>query len=288
MRPRKTVLLIGGSGLLGRALSTILSGQGYPLTVKSGKAELDITNLEAVKKAVEGFDFVINCAAYTAVDLAESNAADALKLNSLGPRNLSLAIKETEGRLVHFSTDYRYGGCVERAPLDESVAASPVGVYGYSKFLGDEFVQLILPERSAILVTSWLHGETGNSFVGTINRLTLERSELTVVSDQIGSPTYAGWLAAATSKFLSVFQPGLYHAANQGEISWFDFAVKIAELNGSKCKILPQSTAELNRPAPRPPYSALNCKKLESLLGVPCQSWQDGLKSHMSKILEKT
>lgn len=284
---REKVLLIGSSGLLGRQLATVLSAQGYSLTLKSGRAELDITNLEVTKRAVEGFDFVVNCAAYTAVDLAETNVADALRLNAIGPKNLATAIKDTDGRLVHFSTDYRYGGCVERHPLAESVVASPVGVYGYSKFLGDEFVQLILPERSAILVTSWLHGETGSSFVGTINRLSLERPELKVVSDQVGSPTYAGWLAAATVKFLSVFQPGLYHAANLGEISWFDFAVKIAELNGSKCKILPQSTTELNRPAPRPPYSALNCKKLESLLGVPCQSWQDGLKSHLNKILER-
>jgi len=280
---RKKVLLIGSSGLLGKPLSVVLSAQGYPVTTKTGRAELDITNLEAVKRAVEGFDFVINCAAYTAVDLAESNPVDAIKINSIGPKNLSLAIKEEQGRLVHFSTDYRYGGVLERQPLDETTIASPIGVYGYSKYLGDEYVQLILPDRAAILVTSWLHGETGNSFVGAISKLVKERSEIKVVSDQIGSPTYAGWLAAATVKFLSVFQPGLYHAANTGAISWFDFATKIVEVLDSPCRVLPQSTVELNRPAPRPAYSALNCKKLESLLGVPCPTWEEGLKIHLSR-----
>ena len=281
---RKKVLLIGSSGLLGKPMATVLAAQGYPVTLKSGRAELDVTNLEAVKRGVEGFDFVINCSAYTAVDLAESNPTDAIRINSIGPKNLALAVRETHGKLLHFSTDYRYGSCLERTPLDESTTPSPAGVYGYTKYLGDEFVQLILPDRSAILVTSWLHGEIGKSFVGTIRQLVIERPEIKVVSDQIGSPTYAGWLAAATVKFLSVFQPGLYHASNIGEISWFDFATRIAELVGSKCKVLPQSTSELNRPAPRPPYAALNCKKLEALLGVPCQNWEDGLKSHLSKL----
>ncbi len=280
----QSVLVIGSNGLLGSLVERQLGRAGFLVRSYKGRAELDVADLKAVTSAVKGADFVINCSAYTAVDKAESEPVAAMLGNTLGPKNLATAVQSSGGRLIHVSTDYVYGKVSTTQPILEDTPPAPVGVYGHTKYLGDEFVSLLLPERGAVVRTSWLHGESGPNFVRTIRNLAVDRAELRVVNDQIGSPTYAGFLARALTQFVSRFQPGVFHAANRGAVSWYDFAKRIVELSGFACKILPQSTAESNRPAPRPAWSVLNVSKLEAVLDMPFQSWEDGLVEHLAQL----
>lgn len=285
------ILLLGAGGMLGRELVEVLPKFGHiliatarkPLALGCESRLADISDQASLNDAITATnpDLVINTAAYTAVDKAESEPEEALRINAEGAKNIAEACSKNGLRLIHISTDYVYGGARPSTPVREGDAVSPAGVYGHSKYLGDEFVSSINGTRSIILRTSWLYGLHGANFVKTMLRLFNERSEIKVVDDQIGSPTWTGWLSEAIAKLIPKFQPGLLHAANHGAISWFEFATKIRDLSGSSCKVLPQTTLELGRPAPRPSYSALNCEKLEKLLGEPCQSWNEGLKEYL-------
>jgi len=280
------ILITGGQGMLAKQLAPLLLAEGYEVDLTSKKSvstPLDITDESAVNDSLNRFEpeFLVNCAAYTAVDKAEAELSSALSVNALGPKNLAIACRARGIKLIQISTDYVYGGERPRRPVREGDLTVPCGAYGYSKFLGDEFVSSLYSEGSMILRTSWLHGSQGPNFVHTMLKLFKERDQVKVVNDQFGTPTWVGFLCQNILGALRTFTPGLYHAANAGECSWFEFATKIRDLSGLSCNVLPQSTSELARPAPRPAYSALNSTKLENLLGVTCQTWEEGLKEHL-------
>lgn len=230
-------------------------------------------------------DWVVNCAAYTAVDKAEEDRDIAFLVNATGPANIAQAVKASGGRMLHVSTDYVFGAATSvdgrRRPFREDDMPHPCGIYGHSKRDGDDLVLSILADRALLLRTSWLHGIHGPNFVDTILKYSAERTELTVVDDQIGSPTFAGWLAGVISALIERDASGIFHATSRGGISWYDFAEGICARAGRVVTLIRQSTAELNRPAPRPAYSVLDTSKLENFLGEACWDWQRGLEEHL-------
>lgn len=292
------VMVIGAQGMLGQEISLLLQGLEVDLTLADLKPdalfgapvlELDILDVDSLRANLEAElpDVVINCAAFTNVDLAQTEPFTALQVNAQGPKNIAKAVDALSKKclLVHFSTDYVFGGGKHaQAPIKETDSPLPCGMYGMSKLLGDELVQAILPSEHLIIRTSWLHGPKGKNFLETILTLSHEREELKVVNDQFGSPSYAPWLAQVTLDLISADARGLFNASSQGEISWFDFAKEIVHLGKGSAKVSPQTTEELGRPAPRPAYSVLDCAKLESFLGRPVISWQECVKFHIESI----
>lgn len=283
-------------------------GQEFVALLKDSKSELTLADLSAcsildceviavdicdaaeVEKLVssEMPNVVINCAAFTQVDVAQEKPLDAFAVNALGVKNIANAVASLSNDcvMVHFSTDYVFGGKVtSNKPLNETEPNLPCGVYGLSKLLGDEFVQLALPDRHIILRTSWLHGSRGKSFVETIYKLSLEKEELRVVNDQYGAPTWAPWLAETSLLLLKKGSRGLFNACSKGAISWFDFANEIVRIGGGISRVTSQSTEELGRPAPRPAYSVLDVTKLEKELGADAlMDWKDCVKNHIEVI----
>lgn len=231
-------------------------------------------------------DIVINCAAYTAVDKAETDYAPAFLVNAEALSSLGQAARELGVFVVHISTDYVFGGTQrrreQREPLSEESPVAPCGIYGHSKHYGEEMLRQYLPLNHLLVRTSWLHGIHGPNFVDTMLRLGVERNSLKVVNDQFGSPTWTGWLADTLIRLLQRDGRGTFHASSRGGISWFDFAREIFRQAGMPVEVLPQSTEELNRPAPRPAYSVLDVSKLERLLGEVCMSWQDCVRQHLA------
>ena len=280
------ILVTGAGGMLGSEIVQALPSNNLLLTdylASSGIELLDIADEKKVNKLVQEFrpDILINCAAYTNVDLAEKEVQKCFLINAIGPQNLANSLRDSQACLVHISTDYVFGANAQNTtiPYTEEDAASPCGVYGMSKYVGDRFVSLIRPDNSLIARTSWLHGRNGKSFVDKIVELGSSKSELTVVDDQYGSPTWAPWLAEVIVKLLESDKRGIYNACSKGGISWFDFAKEIISQAGLSCKVLPQSTRELARPAPRPAYSVLDISKLEKVLGSVV-TWQHGISEH--------
>jgi len=263
-----------------------LGGEAAGHQVKS----LDITEAVSVSDVVEDFrpDWILNCAAFTGVDDAEVQRELALAVNAEGPRNLALALKQYGGALLHISTDYVLGADVpygtSRAPYTESEQPNPCGAYGATKLAGEKAVQEVLPDSSLIVRTSWLHGVHGPNFINTMLRVASERSELKVVDDQRGSPTWAGWLAVILIKLVERNARGIFHASSRGDITWFDFAEEIFRQAGKEIKVLRQTTQELARPAPRPAYSTFCLDKLENFLGERCITFQEGTTQHLKAL----
>ncbi len=291
----KTLLLTGAMGMLAADLIAKLRGAGANLILSDSRlpAEnreavelLDITSETTVANLVERRrpDWIVNCAAYTAVDLAETEYDLAMRVNALGVGNLAKAAKSLSIPMLHVSTDYVFGAKdrVGREPIAEEVAPSPCGIYGYSKFFGEQALQTILPAQFLLVRTSWLHGINGPNFVDTMLRLGKDKKSLKVVNDQFGSPTYSGWLANTLVKMIERDARGCYHASSNGGVTWFDFAREIFRQAGMTVDVQPQTTTELNRPAPRPPYSVLRVTKLEQLLGESCISWQACVSEHLA------
>lgn len=231
-------------------------------------------------------DVVINCAAYTAVDKAETEYSLAFAVNAEAVGHIARAAKDIGALMVHISTDYVFGGRPRgrelREPYREDDVLAPCGIYGQSKRYGEDLLQHILPNQSLLVRTSWLHGVHGPNFIDTMLRIGSERSSLKVVNDQFGSPTWTGWLSDTLIRMLQREARGVFHASSRGGISWFDFAREIFRQSGMPIEVLPQTTEELNRPAPRPAYSVLDVTKLERLLGEVCMSWQDCVRHHLA------
>jgi dTDP-4-dehydrorhamnose reductase len=295
----ETILLTGALGMLGQDLAAELKSTGArfisaDMRDDPGKqiTTLDITDSAAVEKIVAQVSpsWIINCAAYTDVDKAEANYQTAFLVNTVGTANLALAARVNNCRLLHVSTDYVYGGGIvqkdsqQRTPYREDSPLAPCGIYGLSKRFGDEFALHILPQACLIVRTSWLYGQHGPNFVHTMLRLGHEKTEIKVVNDQIGSPTWSRWLAQVLVQLVERKAQGIFHASSHGNISWFDFAREIFTQAGMTTKVDPQSTAELNRPAPRPPYSTLDVAKLEGFLGIRCPDWKESLRGHLREI----
>jgi dTDP-4-dehydrorhamnose reductase len=270
------ILVVGANGMLGRDLIALLGDRGHGVDI----ADIDITSLESVLKVIGDLKpkVVINCAAYTDVDGCESNAETAMAVNGEGVGCLAMACRESGALLVQVSTDYIFDGS-KGTPYVEDDAPCPLSVYGESKLAG-EMNAAFCPEH-LIVRTQWLYGLHGKNFVETMLRLGAEKNELTVVDDQIGSPTWTVDLARAIIALIDSGCRGTYHAANSEFCSWNGFAKAIFEETGLNVLVRPMTTTELNRPARRPLYSTLDCTKLTSDAGFHPQSWRSALREYL-------
>ncbi len=271
-------LITGSNGQLGTELAKLL-----PQALLTDVADLDITDEAAVKAYIDehNVDTVINCAAYTAVDKAEDDEASAAKINIDGPRNLA----KSGAKIIHVSTDYVFDGSGHKPYQPEDVA-NPLSVYGRTKLAGEREV-LKYAAEAVIIRTAWLYSPYGNNFVKTMRRLGTERESLNVVADQIGTPTYAADLAAAIVQILpqmNAANKGVYHFTNEGVCSWYDFARKIMELSGLKCRVNPISSAEYPTRAIRPFYSVLDKNKIKQTFGIKIEHWEEGLKQCLKQL----
>lgn len=284
------ILLFGGSGQLGQELQQRTRDLNFSL-VSPVTSEVDIGNRDQVLFLASTVkpDMVINAAAYTAVDKAEEEKAEAFRINEGGARHAAEAARETGARLIHISTDYVFDGKGSH-PLTEKDPVAPASVYGASKLAGEVAVCETLPDRSAVLRTSSLHGKRGVNFVHTMIDLFKKRDRLTVVADQTMSPTWAGWLAEVVLDMGRLPATGIYHASCSGSVTWFDFAREILTLagqkipNSEKIVIEPTTAAAFGRPAPRPQYSVFDTSKLTMTIGRSPLTWQQGLRNHLADI----
>lgn len=298
-----TILVTGANGQLGNEIR-IIAKQSSDLYIFTdvNQAEgvetvhLDITDLASIRRLVadNNVTAIVNCAAFTNVDAAETNQELAEKLNADGAENLAVAMKDVNGLLVHISTDYVFGGDTINTPYTEEQTPNPTGVYGLSKLHGEQRI-IATSCNHVIIRTAWLYSGFGKNFCKTMLNLTATKPSLNVVFDQLGTPTYASDLAKAISIILSdytsvssVIYPknGIYHYSNEGICSWFDFARKIAELSGNtKCNIQPCHSYEFPSPVKRPSYSVLDKTKIKSTFGIEIPHWTDSLKICIASIV---
>lgn len=273
------ILITGAYGMLGSDLREVLKNQELIVT---GSKDLDITDEEKVIDFIceNSPDLVINAAAYTAVDDCETNYDDAYAVNALGPKNLAIACNKQDIPLIHISTDYVFDGS-KRTPLIETDKLGPQSAYGKTKLAGEKFIQENT-DKYFILRTAWLYGLHGNNFVKTMLELAENHDEITVVHDQVGSPTYSFDLAVATTNLLFSDKYGIYHVTNDGACSWCEFAKLIFELSDVDVKVIPVTTEEFPRPAPRPHYSVLDNKKWNSSGFVPMRTYKEALSEYLS------
>lgn len=290
------ILVTGANGMLGNIIQLVArqSKDNYIFTdVCEGYQKLDITNLEDIRKTVKehNIECIINCAAWTNVDAAETAGDIVEALNATAPENLAKAMKEVDGLLVHVSTDYVFGGDPYNTPCKEDQKGTPTGVYGLTKLHGEEKIQAI-GGKYIIVRTAWLYGEFGKNFVKTMMNLTATKPELKVVFDQCGTPTYAVDLANAIFDIVENRKyegnTGIYHFSNEGVCSWYDFAKKIAELAGNTaCNIQPCHSDEFPSPVKRPAYSVFDKTKIKETFGVNVPYWADSLKKCMENLMKE-
>ena len=282
------ILVTGANGQLGNEMRRLgaVSPNNYIFT---DVAELDITNADAVMYVAKHYsiDAIINCAAYTNVDKAESDEATAELINATAVANLAAAMKEVGGTLFHVSTDYVFGS-EGNTPRTEDMPLSPLGVYGRTKLHGE---QAIIESgcKALIFRTAWLYSEFGNNFLKTMLRLTAEKEQLNVVFDQVGTPTYAGDLALAIFSIIEagVYEgnEGIYHFSNEGVCSWYDFAVEIAAAAGNtNCRINPCHSSEFPSPVTRPPYSVLDKTKIKNTFDIDIPHWRESMEYCIKRI----
>lgn len=271
------ILVVGANGMLGRDMMTLIGDGARGVDID----EIDITSLESTTRILKTLKpkTVINCAAYTDVDGCETNVESAMQVNCEGVAHLAMASREIGARLVHISTDYVFDGG-KGSPYAEDDAPCPLGVYGESKLAGE--MNAAFNPNHLIIRTQWLYGLHGKNFVETMLRLAGEKDELSVVDDQIGSPTWTVDLSQAILALLKTDHRGIYHAANAGFCSWNEFAQAIFEESDLKIKLTGMTTEELNRPARRPLYSTLDCSKLLQDTGFLLQPWRAALKTYLS------
>lgn len=297
------ILVTGANGQLGREMRLVsqeTNGQWFFTDVVEAEGVettlLDITDLEAIRQIVKErkIDCIVNCAAYTNVDKAESDEAFCRQLNADAPRNLALTMKEVGGLLIHISTDYVFGGDPYNTPCQEDQKGTPTGVYGQTKLEGEQNI-LATECDYVILRTAWLYSEFGKNFVKTMLNLTATKPQLKVVFDQAGTPTYAYDLTLAIRTILDDYvqeQPqwgysknGIYHFSNEGVCSWYDFTKLIAALSGhTACDIQPCHSDEFPSPVTRPAYSVLDKTKIKEAFGIHIPYWMDSLKVCLQKI----
>ena len=275
------ILVTGANGQLGCEMRRLgaVSPNNYIFT---DVAELDITNADAVMYVAKHYsiDAIINCAAYTNVDKAESDQATAELINATAVGNLARAMKEVGGTLFHVSTDYVFGS-EGNTPRTEDMPLNPLGVYGLTKLHGEQAIEES-GCKALIFRTAWLYSEFGNNFLKTMLRLTAEREQLNVVFDQVGTPTYAGDLALAIFSIIEAGvypgNEGIYHFSNEGVCSWYDFAVEIAAAAGNtNCRINPCHSSEFPSPVTRPPYSVLDKTKIKKTFDIDIPHWRESM-----------
>ena len=281
-------LITGGSGQLGIAISQELDKLGIAFDAWSSK-DLDITQSSRVREAIEKISpaVIINCAAWTDVDGAESHELDASRVNSDGPENLALASKLCNSKLIHVSTDYVFSGESE-TPWQVADEINPQSAYGRTKAQGESRVLATYPESSFVVRTAWLYSPWGKNFAKTITKLALKgHGEVRVVKDQVGQPTSASDLAKQLVELgLSTSPAGIYHGTNSGQATWFEFAQEIFKLSGADVgRVYPVSSSEYPRPAKRPSYSVLSHDALAGTSVKPMSDWRIALADAMPAII---
>ena len=278
------ILVTGANGQLGHEMQRVATESKHSFVftdVAEGYDKLDITSLEAIRQMVKekAIDVIVNCAAYTNVDKAESDYDVANLLNNTAASHLATAMKEVGGTLIHVSTDYVFQGD-RNTPCREDWPTCPLGVYGKTKLAGEQSIAAT-GCRHIIIRTAWLYSQWGKNFVKTMQSLTASHDTLKVVFDQVGTPTFAGDLADVIAHIINSDQlnkTGIYHFSNEGVCSWFDFAKLICELSGNSCDIQPCYSEEFPSPVKRPHFSVLDKSKLKATFGIKVPYWTDSLK----------
>jgi dTDP-4-dehydrorhamnose reductase len=276
------LLVTGAAGMLGREVVAAAQRLGHEVAAWD-LPESDLTDAGATLAAIRRLEprAVVNCAAYTNVDAAESDEATATLVNGDAAGNVARACAAAGARLVHVSTDYVFDGS-KREPWIESDATSPLGAYGRSKLHGEDLVRAELPDH-AIVRTAWLFGPHGPNFVSTMLRLAAERDEVQVVTDQVGSPTFAGHLAPALVDMAERTDTGIFHGAGSGSCSWYELTLEAYDAAGVACRVLPTTAEQFARPAPRPAYSVLGSEREHPITLPP---WQEGVRAHLAALEE--
>lgn len=286
MMNRQRIVITGASGQLGSELKDLLSGEPLWDCVFLGRQQLPLEQTEAIEGLLSGYapDILIHAGAYTAVDKAEEEADLADKVNHLACAEIARYCRHHQVKLIAISTDYVFDGLSEE-PLNEEAPTQPINRYGITKLEGEKAIQKICPD-AIIIRTSWVYSSYGRNFVKTMLRLMDEREEISVVNDQVGSPTYAADLATAIRDILKAerWVPGVYHYSNEGQLSWYDFALAIKELAGKSCVVRPISSEEFPTLAKRPKYSLLDKAKIKQTFGLEVPYWKDSLQSMLAKI----
>jgi len=276
----KRIMITGCNGQLGRAMNVELSKELDVEVLNTDVQDLDITNIDAVSAYVKANkpDVIVNCAAYTAVDKAETDWDLCYKINAIGPRNLSIASSDSGIKLVHVSTDYVFDGNATK-PYIEFDAPNPQGAYGKTKLEGENFVKQF-SDKFFIFRTAWLYGD-GKNFVKTMLRLSEDRDKVTVVYDQKGSPTSASELAKAIRSQMFSENYGIFHATCEGDTNWADFTKEIYKIAGKSTEVVPITAAEYGAAAPRPAYSILDNYMLRLTSDFRFADWHDALNEYM-------
>ena len=297
------ILVTGKNGQLGRSIHKIVNtdskidnNQSSNEFIFVGREELDLSSESSISHYFDSndrFDVIINCAAYTAVDKAEEEQELANQINHLAVKQLAEIVKAQKAKLIHISTDYVFDGTGNK-PYKETDKTNPINIYGKTKLAGEKTLQEIMPTDAIIIRTSWVYSEYGNNFVNTMLRLGKERDELNVVSDQIGSPTYATDLAGAileiikNKEFKEISQATqIYHYSNKGEISWYDFAKEIFKIAKVDCKVNPITTQQYPTPAKRPKNTLMSKDKIAEIFSVKIPDWKESLNTCMSILKEQ-
>lgn len=280
------ILITGCNGQLGNEIQLLQAQYAQHTWLNTDVNELDITDKAAIERFVEAneIDGIVNCAAYTAVDKAESDPQLARKLNADAPAFLAEAVAKRGGWMVQVSTDYVFNG-TKHTPYVETDEPCPNSIYGQTKLEGEQAVSKLCT-NAMIIRTAWLYSEFGNNFVKTMIRLGREREQLGVIFDQVGTPTYAHDLATAIMTAIDKgIKPGVYHFSNEGVTSWYDFTKSIHRLSGiNTCQVSPLHTAEYPTPACRPAYSVLDKTKIKDAYGIEIPHWEESLAKCIAKL----
>ena len=282
------ILITGSKGQLGLELASLRHQFPNFHFFCTDKFSLNILNFEESEQYVlkNKIDVIVNCAAYTDVNKAEDEFEIADEVNHLAVKNLGLIAKKHHIKLIHISTDYVFDGNSE-IPYEESDTTNPQNAYGISKLNGEKALLEINPKNSLIIRTSWLYSEFGNNFVKSMLKLSKEKESITVVSDQIGSPTYAKDLALAILQIIQAISSEdlqIYHYANKGQCSWFDFASAIMKIANQNCEVLPIPSSAFKTKAKRPKYSLLNTDKIQHTFNLKIPNWEDALRECVLKL----
>lgn len=282
------ILVTGSKGQLGLELKNLESNFSNYTFFFTNKSSLNISNFEDVSAFISKnkITTIINCAAYTNVDGAEDAPDLANEINYFAVKNIAEIAKQRNIQLIHISTDYVFDG-TSNIPYKEAAITNPQNVYGATKLKGEKAILALNPENSVIIRTSWLYSIFGKNFVKTILKLSKEKESITVVSDQIGSPTNAGDLAKTILQIIPFIKSdgvGLYHYANNGKCSWFQFAEEIINFSKNKCEVVPVSSSTFNSKAKRPNFSLLNTNKIQKTFQLNIPHWKDSLKKCVEKI----
>ena len=286
------ILVTGANGQLGHEMQRVAKSGNHKYIftdVADGYEKLDITNIEDIRNMVKknNVDIIVNCAAYTNVDKAESDYDTANLINNTAAGNLATAMKEAGGTLIHISTDYVFQGD-RNTPCQEDWATNPLGVYGKTKLAGEAAIATT-GCNSIIIRTAWLYSQWGKNFVKTMQSLTATHDTLKVVFDQVGTPTFAGDLADVIAHIINTDQTdktGIYHFSNEGVCSWYDFAKLICKLSGNTCDINPCYSEEFPSPVKRPHFSVLDKKKIKETFGIKVPYWTDSLEVCIKQLAE--